>query len=131
MAFNERDLYRLIYLPEAIKGSGALEVKITKTDSLPFSSVKEKQREFLLQCQKRLLYKNEDYRLGIATSGKSDMTFLVGGKGYVGVCFWKPRKLKILYWITINDFLEAEKTCGRKSLTEDLASAIAAITQVL
>ena len=120
---TERDLYKDFKPPYA--ENAAYELKMTKTGRLLFTAVKEHQRRALLQSQKVLLVRIPDAVGGIGMQLPFDFMSLHEASAYVVVCFYAPRKPKILYYIRIGVFLEAESITKRKSLTESEAKRMA------
>ena len=53
-----------------------------------------------------------------------DSHFLVNVPAYVAVCFYQPRKPKILYFIRIKDFIAFRDRHTMKSMTEEDAKVI-------
>lgn len=93
------------------------ELKVSRTTSLPFSAVSDKQ---LANLQiKKFSHKFSDYeRNGTPFDG---ITFC--GQGYVVVYYYRPRN-KLFYIIPIEDFLKEKETSRRKSLLEARADQI-------
>lgn len=109
--------------------SEVYELKICKGTSLPFDSVKEHQVEALLNVQssKGIFHKLTDQpwikdRPYMFTLPKPfDCMFLKQLEAYVVLWFYKPRQKKIFIKIRIDKWLELQDTCGRKSITEEMA----------
>lgn len=90
------------------------EYKVSRTSSLPFSEVSEKQY-FNLQI-KKFYFKFSDYdRIGTPF----DAVFFCG-KGYVVIQYYRPRN-KEFFIIPIDIFIKEKDSSKRKSLTEDRA----------
>lgn len=99
----------------------AYELKISKTNRLPFDRLAEHQKLALLQAKnKTLCYKIPD--VGIARK-PFDGFCINGCPSVVGVMFYTPGAKKV-YLIDIDDYLEESKGKS-KSLTEEVANKIA------
>lgn len=92
------------------------ELKVARTNSLPFSAVSLKQKNNLRVAQKIFTHKYSDIdRMGTPF----DMTFTRDAKSYVVIQYDKPNQ-KEFFICPIDIFLEEEKlSIKRKSLTED------------
>ena len=107
-----------------IKYSSAFELKLTKTPSLPFSSVVEHQvNALLLSKHKRIVYKIPDDSMG---QKPFDSFVLANVPSYIVVMFYK-RGQKIFYLIDIDVWIHEEETSERKSLTEARAREIGSV----
>ena len=99
--------------------SAAFELKQTKTNSLPFSAVKEHQIDALLAASRRgLLYKAPD-----DSRGKKPFDFF-----YLS-CVYSYVVIKyddLFCLIDIERFIKEEKRSKRRSLTKERACEIAA-----
>lgn len=90
------------------------ELKVARTDSLPFSAVSDKQKNNLRIAQNKFIHKYSDYdRMGTPFDG----TFTKGAECYVVIQFDRPKN-KEFFMCDINTFLDEEKISDRKSLTE-------------
>jgi hypothetical protein len=111
--------------------SAAYELKICKSSSIPFDSVKEHQIEKLRQVkQKGLYHKISDVPFGHANGfrfhkPKPFDCLFVRGDAWIVILFYKPRKKKEALFIDVDKFVEESKTVTRKSLTEARAREIA------
>lgn len=110
--------------------SVAYELKLTKTNSILFSAVKEHQVEGLMAVKHSFLYhKISDAPIfgGMKsrfTKPKPFDCFVLSGQAYVCIMFYKPRRKKEFIMIDIDDWLKEVKTSTRKSLTEERAKQI-------
>lgn len=107
---------------------GVFELKFTKGKSLPFNSLAEHQEKALLAVSGDGLFHKITDQPVFANSGVRftrpkpfDAFFLSQTMAYVVVIFWIPRKKKNVYYIKIEDWVEARERVGRKSLTEEAA----------
>lgn len=95
----------------------SFELKITKKSSLPFSRLEPHQLHWLKF--------GGGYKIPDVGFDQKPCDFITGKPGgYVAVQFYK-RGVKHFYIIHIDAWEKCEKTCGRKSLTEDMAKEIA------
>lgn len=107
--------------------TAVFELKFTDGKSIPFKAVKEHQRAALHMAGTRLIYKIPD----VGPDQKPMDCFIIcESPGFVVVQFYK-RSCKTFYVIGISDFEKAERTCGRKSLTEPMAKEMACMIGVL
>lgn len=102
-------------------GSAAIEVKITKSKSLPFNKVLEHQVAALL------LSKHGTFNYKIADTGYDkkpfDMFILNQSKAFIAIMFY-TRGCRTIYLIDIDVWCHETKTSKRKSLTEKRAKEI-------
>lgn len=115
--------------------SEVYELKITKTGRLPFARLAPHQEYGLLKAEGEVVE--------ILTSGMlktyglyhklSDMSadrkpfdsfYIIYIPAYVVICFYQPRKPKILYFIRIKDFIAFRDRHTMKSMTEEDAKVI-------
>lgn len=115
---TERDFYKFI---KPFGSSALWELKITKTGSLPFSSLKEHQNSTLLR--KNAIYKFPD--TGVNQPGCDGFWITNAQTAWVIVLFYVPRKSKVFYYIEIEDWKNEQRSSRRKSLTEERAKEIA------
>ena len=108
--------------------SMAYELKLCKSTSLPFSSVKEHQVQALQAVKgEGLHHKISDIPTSWVTgqmrftSQKPFDGLFIKGNAYVVICFYIPRKQKAAYFIKVDDFIAMKKTITRKSITEEMA----------
>ena len=96
------------------------ELKVSRTNSLPFDAVSDKQNSNL--GVRKFSHKFSDYdRLGTPFDG---ITFC--GKGYVVIQYYKPRN-KEFFIIPRDVFLKEKETSERKSLLECRAREISIV----
>jgi len=119
------------------KHHGIFELKLCKQASLPFSALAEHQEEALLAISslEGFYYKISDFpmfsenKMRFNRPKPFDSFFLICQPAYVVICFYVPRKKKRLYYIRIQDWIEAREKVGRKSLTEKAAAEYAEIIE--
>lgn len=92
-------------------GNAYFEIKVSRTDSLPFSVVKDHQISNLQL--KRIIHKFSD-ELRLTTLFD---VILCEGKGYVVIQYYRPRN-KEFFIIPIDTFIKEKASSTRKSLTE-------------
>jgi len=117
---------------KAIKTPGVYELKLEKGKSMPYNKVEDHQIHALLDVRlKGFFHKINDQPWGTTnkfrfTNKKPfDCFYIEKYPAYVGICFYKPRQKKEVICIDIADYIHAEKTDSRKSLTEEKAKEIA------
>ena len=116
---NERKLYPL--LKRQINHTCAVELKICKGTSLPFSSVVPHQVRALSIAKHGVVrYKIPDCGM----QNPFDIIILNQVPAYVAICFYKPRKPIEFILIDIDDWIQEEKTSKRRSLIEKRALEI-------
>lgn len=99
------------------KDNAYFELKVSRTLSLPFSEVSDKQN-INLQI-KKFIHKFSDFdRMGTPF----DMVCF-SGQGYVVIQYYRPRN-KEFFIIPIQTFLKEKETSERKSLLEERAREI-------
>lgn len=130
MAFKEKDMQVLFghWIRLNFKNSAAFELKLSHSDSLPFSALQEHQKNALR------VVKHGKAFFKIPDTGYQcpfDSFVLVEAEAYVVVAFYKQRTKKICYLIDIDAWIEAEKTSSRKSITITQAMMIATAVAVL
>lgn len=111
---------------------GVFELKLCKDNAIPFSTVKEHQRQALLQVSSDtgLFFKIPDSPIFSGSKTRFtqlkpfDCFALSNTPAFVVICFYVPRKFKKFYYIHINNFLEEEENCIRKSLRIERAREI-------
>lgn len=92
----------------------AYELKISKTNKLYFSKFEEQQLPSLYNTKhKGVPWKFSDASIGM----KMYDGIYIKGPAYVGICFYKPRKKKILYLIDIDRVLDIKSKS--KFISED------------
>lgn len=104
------------------KITGAIELKITKTNTLNFKRIEEHQLFGLSKVKHGTLYwkiSDIDPRVKFA-----DCIVMHKQEAYLGICFYKPRKPKIVYLIDIDDVLVLKEDLNKKSITLDDAKLL-------
>ena len=98
--------------------SGPFEAKFTKGKSIPFKHLQEHQNNALKQAGSKFFgYKIPD----VGNFPKPfDGVIYSGAPAWMVIQFY-TRGCKTFYIIEISDWNRLESTCGRKSITEDLA----------
>lgn len=97
-------------------GSCAIEVKVSKTKSLPFNAVKPHQLQALKNARGTFVWKIADDSIGIKPF---DMFMLQNAGAYVAVSWLVPRAPAIVYLIPVDVWCRLAESSKRKSLTED------------
>lgn len=124
MAMNEAQFQSMFtrHLRQYADESAAYELKISKTNRLPFSAVKEHQEVALLRAKHgTLVHKISDMGIGYKPF---DCFTLCGSAAYVVVMFYKQKARRVCYLIDIDDWMSFKKTHTRKSLTEQDARGL-------
>ena len=116
---NERKLYPL--LQQQINKTCAIELKICKENSLPFSSVVPHQVR-ALSIAKHGIIRHKIVDCGF--QNPFDIIVLNKVPAYVAICFYKPRKPIKFILIDIDTWIHEAKTSKRKSLTEERADVL-------
>ena len=111
--------------------SGVFELKFCKGTSLPFSSLAEHQEKALLAATSKEglfhkitdapFFKDAHNKMRFTRPKPFDAFFLANMDAYVVIMWWIPRKHKAVYYIKIQDWIEARNCVDRKSLTEPAA----------
>lgn len=108
------------------------ELKICKSNAMPFKQVAEHQIEALLQAKHGNLY----HKIADSPfiSGHSKMRFtkqkpfdcmnIYKSEAYIVICYYKLRQKKEFLFIDIDDFIKEIKMSDRKSLTEERANQL-------
>ena len=121
---KEKDIQTVFAKKNSI--CGFFELKLCKSLSIPFSSVKEHQKKALLQAQnKGIFHKINDAPIFRGqktrfTNQKPFDCFFMQGDAYVVICFYEPRKSKTFYYVPIDEWIKLERREKRKSATEAL-----------
>jgi len=111
---------------------GVYELKLSKSNSIPYNAVKPHQVEALTKAKHEGLFHKISDALPIFGGNKHmrftakkpfDCMFL-HCPAYVAICFYQPRKKKEIYLIDIDRFIETRDHDTRKSLTKELADKI-------
>lgn len=104
---------------------GCFELKLCKTKSIRFDSVKPHQVKGLLNAKKKGLYhKLSDFPMFAGSKTRFnhrkpwDFFYLKGVPAYVAICFYTPRVEKIVYYIDIEDWIFASEMSDKKSITQ-------------
>lgn len=128
---RERDMQTLFgkYIQQnPPKESEVYELKFGAGTSIAFNSIKDHQRDALVNTQSNHLYHKitdqpwiEDRPWVYTIKKPFDCFCLVRVNAFVVVWFYKRLKPKVFIKIPILDFIEMENTCGRKSFTEQMA----------
>ena len=110
---------------------GVFELKLCKGTSLPFSSVKEHQRQALLDISSDTglyhkiadapFFEDPKKRMRFTKPKPFDSFLLKNIDAYVVVMFYTPRKKKNVFYIDIERFVRMEEETTRKSFTEQMA----------
>lgn len=113
------------------------EYKICKQKSMGFDRVAEHQIKALTEAEKGGLYHKltdqpwmKDRPYPFTYKKPFDAFFVRGVKSYIVIWFYIPRRQKIFYKIRVNDFVNLQQTCGRKSITEEMARQIGTPIQI-
>ena len=116
---KERDLYSK--LNKLITNTCAVELKICKGLSLPFSAVVEHQVRALKIAKHGVLrYKIPD----CGYQNPFDIIVLAKVPAFVVIVFYKPRKPIEFLFIDIDVFMQEKEISKRKSLTEETAKKL-------
>jgi hypothetical protein len=101
--------------------SFTFELKIAKDNSIAFNRVEEHQIEGLLKSQSGLYHKISDSPFGgnmkFTSKKPFDCFYLTNAYPFIVICWYKPRELKEMHFIRLNDWVTESKTSTRKSLT--------------
>lgn len=104
-------------------GSCAMELKITKGKSLPYSALKEHQLYGLNKCNHgTLVWKLSDMDMRMKPF---DAFILQKVDAYIVIMFYEPRKKKVAYIISVYMWEFTKKHSKRKSITEAECEKIA------
>ena len=111
--------------------NGVFELKLCKTKSIRFDSVKDHQVEALLSSMGRgLFYKIPDFPMFAGSKTRFnakkpfDFFYLKNTPAYVVICFYVPRRRKTCYYIRISEWVRATKMSKKKSIREEDVYAI-------
>jgi len=104
-------------------GSAALELKICKGTSLPFSAIAPHQYQSLLDAKHSFLY----HKISDASAGYKPMDcfILSGSAAYIVILYYQKRMPKKALFIDIDSIVAERDNGTRKSLTMERASDIA------
>ena len=121
---KERDIQTMLSKVHNIHG--VFELKLCKTKSIRFDSVKDHQILALWQVQTEgLLYKIPDFPMFAGSKTRFnakkpfDFFYLKDTPAYVVICFYVPRRRKTCYYIRINAWIRATKMSKKKSIREE------------
>lgn len=91
------------------------ELKVARTNSLPFSAVSDKQKNNLRIAQKRFFKKYSDMdRMGT----DFDCSHVGPAQCFIVIQYYRPQN-KEFFMCPIDVFLDIERTSDRKSITEE------------
>lgn len=124
MAMRESDFQTkwMAWLRNNYFGNAAFELKITHTDRLPFTALREHQRDALLAVASQ----NFSYKIADDSRGfKPFDCFALGGnaKAFVVVQFYKPR-VRECFAIRIEDWIAESEKSKPRSLTRERAAEL-------
>ena len=113
---------------------GVFELKFCKGKSIRFDSVAEHQEAALLAVEGDGLYHkitDQPFLKDMNFQRKKpfDCFNLAGIPAYVVIMWWIPRKKKNVYYIPINKWCCFRDKADKKSITEEMAAAIAMFTE--
>ena len=131
---NEKQLQTIFgnYLKENPPCKNAVyELKICKSNAMPFNQVKEHQIVALQQAKNGNLY----HKIADQTFGRAgqfghtlkkpfDCMNIYKAEAYVVICYYKLRQKKEFLLIDIDDFIREKNYSDRKSLTEKRAKEL-------
>jgi len=121
---REKHLYSLF--AKTLTSTCAWELKICKTNALPFSSVAPHQLRSLKIAKHGVFrWKLGDY----GYLNPFDGFVLAKVPAYIVIVFYKPRKPISFLMIDIDVFLEEMKNSTRKSLTEERAISLSVVSR--
>jgi len=120
---NEAQIQTLFARANRPTRSEVYELKITKTGRLPFARLASHQERSLSKIDSSV---GAYHKLSDMSADRKpyDSHFLINIPAYVAVCFYRPRKPKILYLIRIKDFIAFRDRNTMKSMTEEDAKVI-------
>ena len=126
---NEKQLQTIFgnYLKENPPCKNAVyELKICKSNAMPFNQVKEHQIVALQQAKNGNLYhKIADSPWGTTSKHRFtakkpfDCMNIYKAEAYVVICYYKLRQKKEFIFIDVDDFVNEANNSDRKSLTEE------------
>jgi len=129
---KEKDIQSMLAKKHTLHG--AFELKLCKTKTIRFDSVKEHQVNALLEVSSTGHYhKISDFPMFKGSKTRFnrkkpfDFFFISNTPAYVIICFYVPRRRKTCYYIRIIDWIKKETDSSKKSITE---SEIKAITYI-
>lgn len=101
-----------------------LEAKVSRTNSIPFSAVKDHQERSLKQAEEGYMYHKFSDAMRMGTPCDAIYTYKVGG--IIALQYWKPQE-KTFYLIPYKAWVKEKESSNRKSLTEERAREIGII----
>lgn len=127
---TEREITRAVL--QTVKSrqlpSCALEIKFTRTGSIPFKAVVEHQRQGLLHAKTgSVVFKIPD--LGL--QNPFDAFVLRNTEAWVVAVYYEPRRPKIAVFVDIEAWITEESWSERKSLTLERAQAIGKLYELV
>ena len=109
------------WVKNVYKKTGAFELKITKTNSIPFSDVKDHQVRWLYAVKHSVVsYKIAD----VGYDQKPFDCFVLSGEGAWVVIMYYKHGQREFFMIDIDVFITESKSSARRSLTESRAREI-------
>lgn len=122
MAYQEKDFQTEFnkWLKIVFRGTGAFELKLSKTNSIPFSDVKQHQKDALFHAKHGTLaykipddtYSQKPFDCFVLTEVHACVAIMFNGKG------------KNFYLIDVDAWIAEERLSARRSLTETRAAEI-------
>lgn len=123
MAFQEKDFQAKFnrFAKASLSGSAAFELKLTHTDSIPFSAVKDHQEAALLAAHTGKLF----YKIPDESSGHKpfDCFLLSAVPSFVVIMFYR-RSESSFVMIPITVWLREKELSKKRSLTQERAFEI-------
>ena len=117
---------------------GVFELKLAKGTSLSFSSIKEHQKQALLDISSDTglyhkiadapFFEDPKKRMRFTKPKPFDSFLLKDISAYIVVMFYTPRKKKNVIYIDIERFIRMEEETTRRSFTEEMAIDYSAFT---
>ena len=119
---KEKDIQQIFSRVNKIRG--LMELKLVKGKRYKFSQLAPHQKLALLDCNSDVgcSHKLSDFSMG---EKPVDYFMLKNYPAYVCICFYEPRKTKMMYYVPIAEYCAYEGTTGMKSMTEVEVSSIA------
>ena len=123
---KERDLQSILsrLIPAYLDYSAAFELKMARTNSLPFSALLEHQEHSLLTAKNsKVFFKIPD----LGNSNPFDCFMLAHVPSFVVICYYIPRQPKEFLFLDIEKFVDERDHSARKSLTKQRAIEISSL----
>jgi len=124
---NIQTLFSKVNIPD-----GVYELKLSKSNSIPYSAVKDHQIKGLrdAKSEKGIFHKISD--MPIFTENKMrfnrpkpfDCLKISNANAYISICYYVPRKPKEVICIDIDEYVKSMESDTRKSLTKQRAKEI-------